>query len=328
MADIAIGFHHNMPMADYLALEALNAGTIKTLLDRCPRAAWYESAWNPVRPRDDTDASDAGSIAHSIFLEGDESVCQVFEPSQYANAKGGGVASGWTNNAIREARDACRAAGKIPVLAADMGEVRAMVKAADAFVASLRETEPAIYAMFQPPGGRSEVTFVWQEDGVLCKARADRISNDLRILADYKSSGMSVEPERWSRTQLVNMGYYLSAAWYRRGIRALTGVDPDYLFLCGELEAPYLHSLVGIDPAGLALGDEKIGAGLREWQRCAAADHFPGYPNRVAYAEIPAWERTRWDEKQGIGADGIPYDLKAMWGEPKEHPFSHKREAA
>ena len=262
MADLAPGFHHGLPMADYIALPALNAGTIRTLLDRCPAAAWYESPWNTTRPRDDTAATDAGSIAHSILLEGDESICQVFNPSEYANAKGGGVATGWTNNAIREARDACRAAGKIPVLQDDMGEIRALVDAARAYVESLRQDEPAIWRMFQPDGGRSEVTLVWREGETLCKARADRIATDYSIIADYKSSALSVEPDRWGRTQLVSMGYYVSAAWYRRGVRALTGVDPSYVFLCGELAPPFLHSLIGVDPAGLELGDDKIAVGV------------------------------------------------------------------
>jgi hypothetical protein len=25
------------------------------------------------------------------------------------------------------------------------------------------------------------------------------------------------------------------------------------------------------------------------------------------------WERNRWDEKQGIGADGIPYDIADLF---------------
>lgn len=317
------GIYYDMPMADYVSLRALNAGTIKTLLDRCPAAAHYESPWNPRRPADDTAASDAGSIAHSILLEGSEDVCQVFDPSQYPNAKGGGVATGWTNNAIREARDACRAAGKIPVLQDDMAEIRAMVSAAHGFIAELRDTEPAIWRMFQPDGGRSEVTIIWNEGGTLCKGRADRIATDYLIIGDYKSSGLSVEPDRWGRTQLVSMGHYISAAWYRRGVRALTGKDPDYVFLCGEQAPPHLHSLIGIDPAGLELGDEKCGAGLREWAKCVAAGHWPAYPNRVAYPEIPAWERARWDERNGVDEHGIPYDLAKLWGDPKD-PFAKR----
>lgn len=326
MANIDVGFHHGMPMSEYVSLPALNAGTVKTLLERCPAAAWFESSFNPARSRDDNAATDAGTIAHSILLEGSEDVCQVFNPEDYPNANGKGTATGWTNNAIREARDAARAAGKIPVLQDAMAEIRTLVDAARAFIESLRTTEPAIWQMFQPDGGRSEVTIIWREGSTLCKARADRIATDYLIIGDYKSSGLSVEPDRWGRTQLVNMGYYLSAAWYRRGVRALTGKDPSYVFLCGELDPPFLHSLIGVDPAGLELGDEKIGSGLREWQRCAAANHWPAYPNRVAYPEIPAWERARWDEKNGVDEHGIPYDLARLWGPPKDIPFAKKQE--
>ncbi len=319
------GIYPGLPMSGYIAMKAVNAGTLRTLLDRCPAAARYESPWNPSRRRDDTAATDAGSIAHAILLEGSEDGCQVFNPADYPNAKGGGTASGWTNNAIREARDACRASGRIPILADDMHEVRTMVASGRAFIESLAAREPAIWKAFQPNGGRSEVTLVWQEGETLCKARTDRFANDNAIIVDYKSSSMSVEPDRWGRTQLVSMGYYMSASWYRRGVRALTGVDPDYVFLCGELSPPYLHSLIGVDPAGLALGDEKCGAALREWQKCTASGEWPGYPARVCYVETPVWERARWDERNGVDEHGIPYDLTQLWGAPRD-PF--KKEAA
>lgn len=322
------GIYYDLPMQDYVDLPAVNAGALKTLLDECPRAAWHGSAFNPDREREDTAATDAGSIAHAIFLEGDESGVQEFHPCDYLNADKKGFATGWSNKAIRDARDECRAAGRIPILASDMAEIRGMVAAAWSFVDSLVDTEPAVWQMFQPDGGESEVTFVWEESGTLCKARTDRIRTDFRVVADYKSSAMSVAPDRWARTQLVGQGYYISAAWYRRGILALTGVEPDYLFLCGELAAPHLHSLIGLDPAGLALGAEKCDAALRMWQRCAATGAWPAYPARACYPELPVYERARWDERNGVDEHGIPYDLTALWGKPKEHPFTSKRDAA
>ena len=71
---------------------------------------------------------------------------------------------------------------------------------------------------------------------------------------------------------MVGMGYYVSASFYRRGITALTSVTPDYLFLVVEQQAPYLCSLVGVDPHGYALGSEKVEAGLKAWQRCASSN--------------------------------------------------------
>lgn len=307
------GIYPGLTMAEYIALPALSAGVIRTTVDRCPAAARFESWLNPRRPADDTDASDVGTIAHAILLEGSEDCCQVFDPADYPNAKGGGVATGWTNKAIQEARGAARSAGKIPILIDDIREIRDLVAAARAFIDSLRDTEPAVWRAFQPDGGQSEVTFVWQEGETLCKSRADRIANTNDVIIDYKSSAMSVEPDRWGRTQLVNMGYYVSAAWYCRGVRALTGVNPTYLFLCGETAPPHLHSIVGCDPETLALGDEKVGAGLRLWQQCVRTNTWPAYANRVVYPALPVYERMRWDERNGIGEDGIPYDISKLF---------------
>lgn len=319
------GIYPDLPMADYLALPALSAGVVRTMVDRCPLAAWHESPLNEARVIDTSPATDTGSIAHAILLEGSRECVAVIDPQDHPAEKTGAIPDGWTNKSIRAARDAARAAGKIPVLAPAMAAIDAMAAQALAFIASLRDSEPAIWAAFRPDGGRSEVTMVWQEGDTLCKLRADRIASDHGVIIDYKTSAMSVEPDRWGRTQLVSMGYYVSAAWYRRGVRALTGVDPSYVFLCQEVDPPYLCSLVGLDPAGLELGDEKCGAGLRQWQECARTGDWPAYPNRVCYPELPVYERARWDERNGIGADGIPYDVSKLWGPPRD-PF--KREAA
>lgn len=291
------GIYPDLPMADYLALPALSAGVVRTMVDRCALAAWFESPLNPDRVIDSSAATDTGSIAHAILLEGSRACVAVIDPANHPAEKTGAIPDGWTNKSIRAARDEARAAGKIPVLADAMDAIDAMVTAAQAYIATLRDSEPAVWQAFQPNGGRSEVTMAWQEGDTLCKLRADRIATDHGLIVDYKTSGVSVEPDRWCRTQLAGLGYYLSAAWYRRGVRALTGVDPAYVFLCQEVEPPYLCSLVGLDPSGLALGDEKCGAGLRQWQECVRTGTWPTYPNRVCYPELPVWERARWDEQ-------------------------------
>lgn len=313
------GIHYGMPMAEYLALPALSAGVIKTLLDRCPAAAWYDSPFNPNRPRnDDTGASDAGTIAHSILLEGSRDVCCVIDPADHPAEKTGSIPEGWTNKSIRAARDTARAAGKVPVLKSAMAEIDAIASAARTYLDSVRDTEPAIHAAFEPGGGHSEVTVVWREGETLCKMRADRMSADHGLIVDAKFTAQSVEPGRYGRTQMVNLGQYITAAWYRRGVRAATGTDPDYVFLAGELDAPHLFSLVGCDPSWLELGDEKIGAGLREWQECARRNHWPAYPTRVAYPELPVYERARWDERNGVGEDGVPATNAEIWKAQRE----------
>jgi len=316
------GIFHGMPMEEYLAIRALSNGVIQTLLDECAAAAWYSSPWNPNRPADDTKERDAGSIAHSILLEGSRAICEVIDPAAHPAEKTGNIPDGWTNKSIRAARDAARAAGKIPVLKPMMAEINALVDSAYRFIESLRETEPAIYQAFQAGGGTAETVIVWQEGDTLCKLRADMLAVDFRLIVDYKSTSMSVEPSGWAKK--ID---YVGAAWYRRGVRAACGVDPDYVFMCGELKPPYLHSLVGVDPGGLALGDEKVGEGIRQWQACERAGRWPGYAPRVHWVELPVYERFQWEARNGVDADGIPYDISKLFGPPKEHPFSHKKEA-
>ena len=73
------GVYPDLPMADYLAIPALSAGIVRTLLDRCPRAAWHESWLNPQRARYDTAATDIGTVAHAVLLEGSDDCVEVIE---------------------------------------------------------------------------------------------------------------------------------------------------------------------------------------------------------------------------------------------------------
>jgi hypothetical protein len=289
------GIHEGLTMEAYLALPAASASLMRALLDRCPLAAWHGSWLNPAYRPYTNRAMDRGTIAHGILLEGSTDGVAVFNPVDFTGPRGG-VPKGWTNDEIKAARDAAIAAGKVPVLKDDMQAIVDQVDAARAFIDNLKATEPAIWAAFQPGGGDSELTMVWQDGPTLCKMRPDRISKDRRLIVDYKGTGRSAEPNSWGRTQFTGMGYYLSSAWYRRGTAALCGTEPAYVFLAQETEPPYLCSLVGTDPHAFALGADKVETALELWAHCVKTGKFPGYPANVCYPEIPAWVDTQWEE--------------------------------
>lgn len=298
------GIYPGLPMEAYLAMPAASASLLKAVIEECPRAAWHRSWMNP-KPAcvdDSTDESGAGSVAHSVLLEGHADIVVIVD------------AKDWRTNAAKEARDAARAAGKVPVLVGKMPKIIAMVDAARSYIESLRETEPAIWAAFQPGGGESEMTMVAEVDGVLCRIRPDRISTDRKLICDYKTGGTTAEPDAWGRTQLVRMGYYVGAALYRRVVRALCGQTPDYVYLVQEQEPPYLCSLVGINPLGLDLADRKIKKALGLWSACMRTGQWPAYPARVAYPDIPAWELARWEEVEERERGGNPYDPVKLYG--------------
>lgn len=307
------GIYPGLKMAQYLALPAVNAGLLQDVSDRCPYAGWFQSWLNPKRPIDDgTAAQNAGTIAHGILLEGHRDRVQIFHCEEYPNLKGGGHADGWSNKMIREARDLALAEGKIPVLAEEMGRIEAMVDAARAYIDSLRTTEPAIWRLFQPGGGESELTVVWQDRDVLCRIRPDRLATDRALVVDVKTTKTSAEPDTWGRTQMMKMGFWMDAAFYRRGLAAHFGEEPDYVYLVMEQDPPHLCSLVGLEPAAYDLGSRKIAYGLARWSECVRAGVWPAYPPHVHYPEMPPWERERAE-----GATlGIPYDVAKLWTKP------------
>lgn len=308
------GIFPGLSMAEYLALPAVSQGVLQTLLDKCPRAAWFDSYLNPNRPRgEDSDEMDAGTIAHAILLEGSTAGVAVIDPLDHPAEKGGGIPVGWTNKSIRAARDAARADGKVPVLKGKMAEINAMVDSARSYIESLKTSEPEIWAAFQTGGGESETTFVWIDNSILCRCRPDRISADRKLIIDLKTTAASAEPDAWGRTQMVKEGRYTGAAFYHRGVATLCNEMPAYVYLVVETAPPYLCSLVGVDPHGMGLGAAKIALAMKEWRQCVLDGVWPGYPNRVAYPEIPPWEDARWAERLGNDEQGIPYDVSKLF---------------
>lgn len=294
-----------LPMENYLALPAVGASTLKRIVEECPMAAWYESHLNPGRPADDSDASDLGTIAHSILLEGGPGKVCVIDPNDYP-AKFGNVPDGWTNQAIRAARDEARSHGLIPILPWDMHAANAIVASARAFIESLKDTEPAIWSLFQPGGGDSELTVTWNDAGTPCKMRPDRISTDRTLIVDLKTSALSVNPNDWKAD-------IFGPALYRRGAQHEFLTTPDYIFLCVSSKPPYLCSLIGTDAHAFEVGAAQVYLALDVWSRCVAANHWPAYPNRVCWPELKPWVEAGFEEVRA----GYEYSYETMFGGEK-----------
>lgn len=309
------GIYVGLPMEKYLAMPAASASLLITLLDRCPRAAWHDSWMNPKRPADaSTPAQSVGTLAHALLLEKSKARLEVIDPNKYPAKTTGAIPEGWTNTAIKAARDLAIAEGKIPVFPAVAEGVEGMVVEARAYLASISQSEPAIHDLFQPNGGRSEVTIVWEEDGFLFRMRPDRWG--VALMGDLKTTKATAEPNRWARTQLFGMSYYVAAAFYRRGLERATGKRLPYIYLVQEQAAPYLCSLVGLDAAAQELGQRKAEEAIARWKECMSSGRWTGYPNRVVYPEPPRWQLA----EEGIDqVEGIPYDIeKVGWKEARE----------
>jgi hypothetical protein len=270
---------------------------LRDLLTKTPAHVWQNHPrLNPNYKPDESAKFDVGKLAHSLFLEGVDCCC-VIDPKDYP-AGNGNIPKGWTNPSIRAARDVARDAGKVPMLPEEAASVVDMVKAA---TVQLAESELGIINLRAE--GDAERSYVWQEDGIWCRARPDWLSKDRTIALDYKTTSSSANPNAVAKS-MANFGYAVQASFYKRGIKAVDGVEPTFIFLFQEVDPPYLCSFIGLSPAWQEIGNQQVNAGIMLWRECIKSGVWPGYTNKVCYPDCPPWILSDWEMKQfDLGAE-------------------------
>jgi hypothetical protein len=262
--------------ADPAPTPSLSCSIAKILVEQSPLHAWQaHPRLNPGFEREEDSRFDLGSAAHMMLLEKREDGIVVVN------------ADDWRTKAAKEARDAARANGQLPVLERHYGDIVAMVESAKAYLAG---TELA--GILET--GIAESTIMWQENDVWYRCRPDVITP--HVILDYKSTA-SAEPEFITR-QIGRMGYDIQESFYKRGVKAATGADKPFVFLFQEVTKPYACSLVGLSAAYQELGRMKTKRAIATWERCLKANDWPGYASHIIYAEPSAYNLADEEAKQ------------------------------
>jgi hypothetical protein len=265
---------------DSYPVPCLSTGVLKNLLMKSPAMAFIKHpALNPVHEEEAEQKFDIGNTAHSLLLEGSDNVRVIDAPD-------------WRTNAAKALRGEARLEGKIPLLLHDWDKVQEMESAARAF---LKTSELAINDL--QAEGKSEQSFVWTEDGTWFKTRPDWMPNDNAYILDYKTTGISANPAGIERT-ILNMGYDIQDWLYKRGVYALTGKVPKFVFLFQECSPPYLCSLISLSPQFADMG-RRAERGIELWRECLSTGVWPGYPSQICHVEAPAWAAAQWMSEQG-----------------------------
>ena len=291
MSDLKYGIHLNVPMDQYVAdsfhafQPALSSSAAHVLLEESPLHAWSRNPrLNPHHEKEESGKFDIGSACHAILLEGDFKRIAVVK------------ATDWRTKAAQETRDEARKAGMIPVLVEQMTAIEDMVAVAQEAI-----SKSELADMFKPDGGDSEVTILWEDQGIACKSRPDRLSKDRRIIADFKTTGASAEPTAWVKGPMIGNGADLQAALGLRGLKAIGGGlllhEPQFVFIVQEVSPPYAVSFVGFGEQFKLYADVRIDRAIKLWGKCLKSDKWPGYPSRIAWMAPPAWKTKEWDEQ-------------------------------
>lgn len=279
---------HDLPCdvyhADPCPEPALSASIAKLLVGKSPLHAWSaHPRLNPNCQPEQDQKFDLGSAFHRLFLGRGAEIVTI-------------DAADYRTNAAKDAREAARAAGKIPMLVEQHERAKRMVEVVRAQVLAHPEAGPA----FGP--GAPERTLVWRDDhGVWCRAMLDWMPDFGPVYPDLKSTDGSASPDAWGRTML-NIGCDVQDAFYRRGLRKLGICDDAFLlFVVAELEEP--HHLIATHRCGSvasALGDRKVQYAIDLWAACLASGRWPAYRRATASHDPSPWDEQRWMDREPI----------------------------
>ncbi len=273
----------DMPFKEYLSdpcpEPALSASVIKTMLQKSPMHAADEHPRLGANKeeREDTKASRIGSAAHSIITKQTDHRIAL---SPYPEFR---------TNEAKEWKQAALSAGKLVIKPEEYQVAESM---SGKFFGSFTNNFAKVKEAF--PTDDFEKTIIVQLNGVWCKIRVDAIGASLW---DLKSTGTEHTPEKWCRNQLEGMGYDITAAFYRRIYRELTGEDKRYIFAVLEQKSPFDSYPVIANDEMLRLADEKIDWALKTWRRGLDTGKWDGYARgEIIFASPSPWNITAWEQ--------------------------------
>ena len=260
--------------ADPCPEPSLSSSTAYALVNDAPAHAWFNHPrLNPQHQREEREQYDTGTAAHAIALEGSMQRVRIVE------------APDWRTQAAKDARDALRAKGFLPLLRKTFDDVHAMTSRLRVQLDATVEGR----AMFT--GGRAELAAIWIErvgdQDVWCRALLDYLRVGAGI-DDYKSTKGSANPSQVARN-IPQGSWGMQAAFYQRGVYALTGTTLPVRFAVQECYAPYLVSIHAIGPALEAHVAEQLLEAFELWAACLTTGHWPGYTTQTTFAELPPW---------------------------------------
>ena len=163
--------------------------------------------------------------------------------------------------------------------------------------AEWRDAEPCALAVLADPvarelieGSRREVALRWDDAGIACATDGiDGVNDAKRLIWDLKWSGVSSEPDAFSR-HATRLGYPAQMAWFERAAQA-NGIATDggVHLIAVEAEAPYVTTVLRLEPDALMAGARSVALWLERYRVCRDSGTWPGYAQSVVPFVLPAW---------------------------------------
>jgi hypothetical protein len=272
----------NLPMADYLAIEAASSGGLKVMATRSPKAF-------RDRAKDSTPAQTLGTLAHLAIWEPDSFADVVVMPDCDRRTNAGKHAIvDWLTEIVGEpfTKPPPKAATGT-ILDMYLGELLPRLEASPAVTASRADYDLAC-AMRDALMDRSDTRAVLEADGltevtglskdqdfeVPCKVRPDKLLGGEAIIVSLKTC-QSVGERDYLRTAWT-YGYPGAAWFYRRILETITGEPHRYWEIAVESAPPHDALLVEYTEREIDEAAGTMRRGLELYRRCIDSGIWPG----------------------------------------------------
>jgi len=133
----------------------------------------------------------------------------------------------------------------------------------------------------------NEVSIYWEEHGVNCKARLDRVLVDEGIVLDLKTTD-SVDLDLFTK-KVVSLGYDFQAAYYARAAEVAYGKPFKFIFVAVERKAPYTVDLFEVTPDMMQEGLYKVEKALKTYAECNESGEWPNREPVIRQLDYPGW---------------------------------------
>lgn len=201
--------------------------------------------------------------------------------------------------AYKEAEAEAYAAGETPLLRRDADVI-------DKMVAAVRAV-PLAAALLNPARGPVEQSLFWH-DLIWRRARLDLFPNPhvegrRPIVVDYKTAA-DASPRGFQNSS-ASYAYFLQAAWYLDGYRAVTGRDDAaFVFVVQEKEPPYVVGCYELTESYRRIGEWRAERAVAIWQRCMETGVWPAYSDDVERIDAPRWLDLEHEEQLEMSQEG------------------------
>ncbi len=258
----------------------LSPTTAKVLLTKSPLHAWTQHRLGGDEKSEETDEKDQGKLLDRLLLGTGPEIVVV-------------DADAWRTNVAKDARDAAKKAGKLPVLKHKLAAQQEIVTAWKAQLVA-HEIEFT---------GKSQVTLDWEVDGVPRRGKVDHLilTDSCAIIYDVKSADDA--SQQGITRSVVSYGYDIQGAAYVQAVETLyphLAGRVTFKLIVGEKEKrdAYAINVVAFGGTMRELGERKWRRAGRIWGECLRTGEFPGYPGLPI--DATPWQLADEMERQGV----------------------------